>query len=65
MNMLNTATLCLLSVLPLWTAADNAPWAERRRAAVNRPRTVIYYNGGEEPLFWPKDQPFSVQAFLD
>jgi hypothetical protein len=65
MNTLNVVTLCLLSALPLRAAADHAPWAERRQAAVNRARTVIYYNGGEEPLFWPKEQPFSVQAFLD
>jgi hypothetical protein len=46
------------------TAADNASLQEQRKAAANRPRTVIYYDGGEEPLFWPKGTPFSVETFL-
>lgn len=61
--------VCFLFALVLFTASvttanDAAAQAEQRKAAVNRPRTVIYYNGGEEPLFWSKDAPFSVDTFL-
>jgi hypothetical protein len=66
--MIKLKSVCLFSIAfatPLWlVAADNASWMEQRKAAINRPRTVMYYNGGEEPLFWPKGTPFSVDAFL-
>jgi len=61
----NLSILFCVYVLPLWSAPEKAAWMELRKEAVNRPRSVIYYDGGEEPLFWPKGQPFSVQAFLD
>lgn len=65
MSQLRNVMICVLSALHLGSSADNVSWTERRKEAVNRPRTVIYYNGGEEPLFWPKGQPFSIQAFLE
>lgn len=40
------------------------PWAEQRKEALNRKRAAIYYDGGEEPLFWNKGEPFSIDAFL-
>ena len=60
-------TVCCIAALAfptLLSAADPAAWTAKRKEAVNRPRTVMYYNGGEEPLFWPKGTPFSVDAFL-
>jgi hypothetical protein len=65
--MIELKPVCLFSVLALAlgsTAADKATWLEQRKAAANRARAVMYYNGGEEPLFWPKGAPFSVDAFL-
>ena len=60
-------TVCCFAAVAfpmLLSAVDPAAWMAKRREAVNRPRTVMYYNGGEEPLFWPKGTPFSVDAFL-
>lgn len=65
MRIRNVILLPMLSAMPLWAAMNKASWIEQRKEAANRPRTVIYYNGGEEPLFWNKGQPFSEQAFLD
>lgn len=48
----------------LTAATARSGLKEQRLEALNRKRTVIYYNGGEEPLFWPKGAPFSVDAFL-
>jgi hypothetical protein len=53
----------LLAAAALGDAAK--PLGELRKEALNRKRAVIYYDGGEEPLFWNKDQPFSVDAFLN
>jgi len=41
------------------------PLGEQRKEALNRKRAVIYYDGGEEPLFWDKNDSFSVDKFLN
>jgi len=46
------------------TATQDAAWQEKRRAALNRPREVIYNNDGNEPVLWPAHEPFSIDTFL-
>ena len=51
--------------LPMFSGyASDAGWERQRSAALNRPREVIYNNDGDEPLIWPKKEPFSLEAFF-
>ncbi len=56
------ACLWLALVLVSGCASDKG-WQRQRAEALNRPREVIYNNDGDEPLIWPKGQPFSLEAF--
>lgn len=66
---LNVLTsLCACVCLALLTAAParaaTSDWSGKRAAALARKRDVMYYLKDEDPVFWPKGQPFSVKAFL-
>ena len=56
----------ILGLLSVFCAVSDTvnPWAEQRKDALNRKRAAIYYDGGEEPLFWTKNEPFSIDKFL-
>ena len=42
-----------------------ADWQRLRAEALSRPREVIYNNDGDEPLIWPTNRAFSVEAFYE
>ena len=42
---------------------DDAEWAAKRRAAIDRPRAVIYNTDGCDALYYPKNIPVSVEEF--
>lgn len=44
-------------------ASDGDGWAERRAAAVNRARPLVYNTDGCDMLYWPSNLPVSVGNF--
>ena len=44
---------------------SDSEWRQAREKALNRKRTVIYNNDGNEPYLWPTNKTFSIVEFLD
>ena len=60
---LDTALLCLAMTGCGIFAADDASWAAMKRAALERPRTVIYNTDGCDALYYPNDLAVTPDNF--
>ncbi|MBR4222655.1 MAG: hypothetical protein IKR81_15960 [Victivallales bacterium] len=60
---LDTALLCLTMTGCSVFAADDASWAAMKRAALERPRTVIYNTDGCDALYYPNDLAVTPDNF--
>ncbi len=55
---------CLLLAGSILTAAETGEWEAARKAALERPRRVIYNNDGDDATWYPKNLPVTPENFL-